>query len=354
VPPAEVAERHGDDGAAGVGRREAVGGERDEDRLAPGLGLEPGELVRGDERQRRRRRGLGVEALEPLALRGRGVVRVLVAVPAPVPQLAPRLVGEQRPGERPLERVEHDDRGGPAREPAEQASRLPGGQECARCSGTRANAPNGSAPGSTATTPGARSRSSACSRRMNRSSERGRSRTAIGAAAATGGEAIRAPPPPPVAWAPVMAALLKRLVAGGAAYQAAAVLSAAVALVTLPLYTRALSEADYGRAETLLVTIILASIVLRLGLGEALVRFSFERDPVAVARTVTGTVLVTTTVAAAFACSSPVRCPRRCSGPATPSCSGSASSGCGRSRTSRWRTRCCASRSAGRRTCGRP
>ncbi len=98
-----------------------------------------------------------------------------------------------------------------------------------------------------------------------------------------------------------MAALLKRLVAGGAAYQAAAVLSAAVALVTLPLYTRALSEADYGRAETLLVTIILASIVLRLGLGEALVRFSFERDPVAVARTVTGTVLVTTTVAAAVA-----------------------------------------------------
>jgi O-antigen/teichoic acid export membrane protein len=98
-----------------------------------------------------------------------------------------------------------------------------------------------------------------------------------------------------------MAALLKRLVAGGAAYQAAAVLSALVALVTLPLYTRALTQADYGRAETLLVTIILASIVLRLGLGEALVRFSFERDPVAVARSVTGTVLVTTTVAALLA-----------------------------------------------------
>jgi len=100
-----------------------------------------------------------------------------------------------------------------------------------------------------------------------------------------------------------MAALFRRLVAGGAAYQAAAVLSAVVALVTLPLYLGTLSRAEYGRAETLLVAIILASILLRLGLGEALVRYSFERgrDPVAVARTVTGVVLVLTTAASAIA-----------------------------------------------------
>ena len=66
-----------------------------------------------------------------------------------------------------------------------------------------------------------------------------------------------------------MASLFKRLLAGGAAYQASSVLSAALALVTLPLYTRALSRADFGVAETLLTFIILASILLRLGLGEA-------------------------------------------------------------------------------------
>lgn len=93
--------------------------------------------------------------------------------------------------------------------------------------------------------------------------------------------------------------LFTRLLAGGAAYQASSVLSAVLALVTLPLYTRALSRADFGVAETLLTFIILASILLRLGLGEAFVRYYFTHEPGAererLARTTTATVLLTTT-----------------------------------------------------------
>jgi O-antigen/teichoic acid export membrane protein len=99
-----------------------------------------------------------------------------------------------------------------------------------------------------------------------------------------------------------MRSLFTRLLTGGASYQAASVLSAALALVTLPLYTRALTRSDFGVAETLLTFIILASILLRLGLGEAFVRFYFatpegsERDRLA--RTTTATVLLATTTAA--------------------------------------------------------
>ena len=102
-----------------------------------------------------------------------------------------------------------------------------------------------------------------------------------------------------------MRSLFTRLLAGGAAYQASSVLSAALALVTLPLYTRALSRADFGVAETLLTFIILASILLRLGLGEAFVRHYFaleadaERDRLA--RTTTAVVLATSTLAALLA-----------------------------------------------------
>ncbi len=99
-----------------------------------------------------------------------------------------------------------------------------------------------------------------------------------------------------------MGSLLKRLLASSIAYQAPSILAAALALVTLPLYTGALSTADYGYAETLLTFIILASIVLRVGIGEAFVRFWFDdEDPVRrerLARTTTTVVLATTTAAA--------------------------------------------------------
>ena len=99
--------------------------------------------------------------------------------------------------------------------------------------------------------------------------------------------------------------LLKRLAASGAAYQASSLVAGLLALFTLPLYTRSLTRAELGYAETLLTAIILASILLRLGIGEALVRFWFDdEDPVRrtrLARTVTGVVLGLSTLAALVA-----------------------------------------------------
>lgn len=71
---------------------------------------------------------------------------------------------------------------------------------------------------------------------------------------------------------------LRRLLRAGAAYQAADLLAKGIALFTLPLYTRYLSKDDYGAAETLLTAVILLSILLRLGVGEAFVRFYFDDD----------------------------------------------------------------------------
>jgi len=102
-----------------------------------------------------------------------------------------------------------------------------------------------------------------------------------------------------------MRSLFGRLLVGGAAYQASSIASAVLALVTLPLYTRALTKADFGIAETLLTFIILASILLRFGLGEAFVRHYLAHDEGAererLAKTTTATVLLTTTAAALLA-----------------------------------------------------
>src|SRR3954451_17095985 len=72
-----------------------------------------------------------------------------------------------------------------------------------------------------------------------------------------------------------MLGYLKRLATTGAAYQAADVVSRVFALVTLPLYLHHVSEADYGVSEIIVTAVVLASIPLRLGLGEAVVRFWF-------------------------------------------------------------------------------
>jgi O-antigen/teichoic acid export membrane protein len=98
---------------------------------------------------------------------------------------------------------------------------------------------------------------------------------------------------------------IQRLVRTGAAYQAADVVSKVIALGLLPVYTRHLSQADYGVAELLLTLVILMSIVVRLGVGEAFVRFHFlDEDPHRrrrVARASTGFLLVATTVTALLA-----------------------------------------------------
>jgi O-antigen/teichoic acid export membrane protein len=99
--------------------------------------------------------------------------------------------------------------------------------------------------------------------------------------------------------------LLRRLLASGVAYQAASVVSGLLALVTIPLYTSVLTRAQYGLAESILVFIILASILLRAGLGEAIVRMWFDEGDEAarqrLARTVTATVLAASTAIALLA-----------------------------------------------------
>ncbi|TMK25655.1 MAG: hypothetical protein E6G62_04615 [Actinobacteria bacterium] len=73
-----------------------------------------------------------------------------------------------------------------------------------------------------------------------------------------------------------MLGYLKRLVSTGAAYQFGDILAKAIALLTLPLYTHHLSPDAYGAAEALLTAVILASILLRVGVGEAFIRFYFD------------------------------------------------------------------------------
>jgi O-antigen/teichoic acid export membrane protein len=98
---------------------------------------------------------------------------------------------------------------------------------------------------------------------------------------------------------------LKRLVSTGAAYQFGDILAKVLALITLPLYTRHLSTEAYGAAESLLTAVILSSIMLRAGVGEAFIRFYFNDSDQArrdrIARTAIATVAWTTTVAALVA-----------------------------------------------------
>lgn len=102
-----------------------------------------------------------------------------------------------------------------------------------------------------------------------------------------------------------MLSYLRRLVTTGAAYQAAEILAKAIAVFTLPLYTRHVSTAGYGTYNSLLTAVILFSILLRLGVGEAFVRFYFtdidEARRTRIARTATATVAWTTTVASLLA-----------------------------------------------------
>jgi O-antigen/teichoic acid export membrane protein len=95
---------------------------------------------------------------------------------------------------------------------------------------------------------------------------------------------------------------LKRLVRAGAAYQAGDILSKGVAVFTLPLYTHYVSATGYGYVESLLTAVILLSILLRLGVGEAFIRFYYDDADVArrdrIAAGAVAFVFVTTTIAA--------------------------------------------------------
>ena len=98
---------------------------------------------------------------------------------------------------------------------------------------------------------------------------------------------------------------LKRLVSTGAAYQFGDILAKGLALITLPLYTRHVGTKSYGAAESLLTAVILSSILLRAGVGEAFIRFYFNDEDQArrdrITRSATATVAWTTTVASLVA-----------------------------------------------------
>ncbi len=96
---------------------------------------------------------------------------------------------------------------------------------------------------------------------------------------------------------------LRRLATTGAAYTASSVLSKLIAVFLLPVYTAYLSPADYGAAEVMLASLVAASIVVRLGVIEAILRFYYlagERGE-AVVRTGFASLFWTTTVAALIA-----------------------------------------------------
>jgi O-antigen/teichoic acid export membrane protein len=84
-----------------------------------------------------------------------------------------------------------------------------------------------------------------------------------------------------------MSGYLRRLATTGAAYTGASVLSKLIAVALLPLYTRYLTPADYGAAEVLFSAVVAASIVVRLGAIEALLRFYYREgeNPGSVVRT---------------------------------------------------------------------
>ncbi len=75
-----------------------------------------------------------------------------------------------------------------------------------------------------------------------------------------------------------MSGYLRRLATTGAAYTAASILSKVIAVALLPLYTRYLTTTDYGAAEVMFAAVVSASIVVRLGLIEALLRFYYKDD----------------------------------------------------------------------------
>jgi O-antigen/teichoic acid export membrane protein len=100
-----------------------------------------------------------------------------------------------------------------------------------------------------------------------------------------------------------MTGYLRRLATTGAAYTASSVVSKLIAVALLPLYTRYLTPADYGAAEVLITGVIAASIVIRLGIIEALLRFYYQagEDGNQVVKTAFASLFWTTTIGLAIA-----------------------------------------------------
>ena len=100
-----------------------------------------------------------------------------------------------------------------------------------------------------------------------------------------------------------MSGYLRRLATTGAAYTAASIFSKLIAVALLPLYTRYLTKVDYGAAEVMFAAVVSASILVRLGLIEALLRFYYkdDEDPARVVSTSFATLFWVSTAAALVA-----------------------------------------------------
>ncbi|HKJ36453.1 MAG TPA: oligosaccharide flippase family protein [Solirubrobacterales bacterium] len=72
-----------------------------------------------------------------------------------------------------------------------------------------------------------------------------------------------------------MLSYLRRLATTGVAYTASSVFSKAIAVLLLPVYTAILDPTEYGQAEVLFGAVVAASIVVRFGVIEALLRFYY-------------------------------------------------------------------------------
>jgi O-antigen/teichoic acid export membrane protein len=101
---------------------------------------------------------------------------------------------------------------------------------------------------------------------------------------------------------PRVSGYLRRLLTTTAAYQVGDVVAKLFAVALLPVYTGHVVPAQYGVAELLMTAIILVSILVRLGLGEAYVRYHYADEDRArqdaLARRAVGAVLGATTVCA--------------------------------------------------------
>jgi len=100
-----------------------------------------------------------------------------------------------------------------------------------------------------------------------------------------------------------MTGYLRRLATTGAAYTASSILSKLIAVALLPLYTQYLAPDDYGAAEVLIAAVIATSIVIRLGVIEALLRFYYQagEDPQRVVSTGFASLFWTATAGLAIA-----------------------------------------------------
>lgn len=73
-----------------------------------------------------------------------------------------------------------------------------------------------------------------------------------------------------------MGGTLRRLLTTAFAYQVSDLVSKPLAILLLPVYTRHLTSSDYGTAELVGAGVVFTSIVVRMGIGEAFVRFHYE------------------------------------------------------------------------------